>query len=223
MIQCCGLQWGANGRSLTPPLDLQLVPGSLTAMIGRNGSGKSSLLKIMAGLNQPLRGQVKISTPLLGGISYLPQQQELDRQFPIRLAELVSAGFWRTRVSRRERQVRLQQALSDWGLLELEKQSLEVLSGGELQRALLARLSLTAAQVLLLDEPEVALDEHGQQLLWQHIARWKQQGRTIVIVSHNLASLNQKLDMALMISSNGCIFAPIDQFSSNCQTLEEVA
>ncbi|MGY8872200.1 MAG: metal ABC transporter ATP-binding protein [Pseudomonadales bacterium] len=223
MIQCCGLQWGANGRSLTPPLDLQLVPGSLTAMIGRNGSGKSSLLKIMAGVDQPPRGQGKISTPLLGGISYLPQQQELDRQFPIRLAELVSAGFWRTRVGRRERQVRLQQALSDWGLLELEKQSLEVLSGGELQRALLARLSLTDAQVLLLDEPEVALDEHGQQLLWQHIARWKQQGRTIVIVSHNLASLNQKLDMALMISSNGCIFAPIEQFNSNCQTLEEVA
>lgn len=223
MIQCHGLQWGASGHPLTPPLDLQLDTGSLTAVIGSNGSGKSSLLKVIAGLNQPLRGRVDVSTPLLGGVSYLPQQQALDRQFPIRLAELVSAGLWRSRMSRSERQARLQQALLDWGLLELEKQSLQALSGGELQRALLARLSLTDARVLLLDEPEAALDEHGQHLLWQHIERWQQQGRTLVLVSHNLASLSQKLDNALLVSRSGCISAPIHQFIRNRQALEQVA
>ena len=223
MIQCHGLQWGASGQALTPPLDLHLASASLTAVIGSNGSGKSSLLKVIAGLNKPSRGRVEVSAPQLGGVSYLPQQQALDRQFPVRLADLVNAGFWRSRMSRAERQARLQQALSDWGLLELQKHSLQALSGGELQRALLARLSLTDAQVLLLDEPEAALDEHGQQLLWQHIERWQQQGRTLVLVSHNLASLSQRLDNALLVSRNGCIVAPIHQLIGTRESLEWVA
>lgn len=222
MIRCYGLQWGVSGQPLTPPLDLHLAKGSLTAVIGSNGSGKSSLLKGIGGLNQPLRGRVDLSAALLGGVTYLPQQQALDRQFPIRLTELVSAGFWRSRLSRCERQARLQQTLLDWGLLDLEKHSLQALSGGELQRALLARLSLTDAQLLLLDEPEAALDERGQQLLWQHIERWHQQGRTLVIVSHDLAGLSQKVDNALLVSRSGCIYAPIRQFVSG-YALERVA
>ncbi|ARU88498.1 metal ABC transporter ATP-binding protein [Pseudomonas sp. M30-35] len=222
MIQCHGLQWGASGLPLTPPLDLRLPTGSLTAVIGNNGSGKSSLLKVIAGLNRPLRGRVDVSVPILGGVTYLPQQQVLDRQFPMRLADLVSAGFWRSRMSRGERQARLQQTLLDWGLLGLEKHSLQALSGGELQRALLARLSLTDAQVLLLDEPEAALDELGQQLLWQHIERWQNQGRTLVLVSHSLATLSEKLDHALLVLRSGCIYAPISQFIGNRQALEQV-
>lgn len=87
----------------------------------------------------------------------------------------------------------------------------------------MARLSLTDAQVLLLDEPEAALDEQGQQLLWQHIERWQQQGKTLVLVSHNLASLSQKLDNALLVSRSGCIAAPIRQFIGTRHALELVA
>ena len=223
MIVCDGLQWGAGGCALAPPLDLRLEAGSLTAVIGSNGSGKSSLLKVLAGLDRPLAGRVEVGVPLLGGISYLPQQQQVDRQFPIRLAELVSAGFWRSRLGRSERQMRLRQALMDWGLLDLQTQGLHALSGGELQRALLARLSLTDAPVLLLDEPEAALDEVGLRLLWQHIERWQQQGRTLMLVSHDLAGLSQKRCDALMIARNGCTFAPINQFMAGQQRLGLVA
>ena len=99
MIECHGLQWG-SGRPLTPPLDLQLAAGSLTAVIGSNGSGKSSLLKVLAGLGRPLAGRVDMGVSRMGGVAYLPQQQHVDRQFPIRLAELVAAGFWRSRLGR---------------------------------------------------------------------------------------------------------------------------
>ena len=223
MIECHGLQWGASGRALTPPLDLRLAAGSLTAVIGSNGSGKSTLLKVMAGLIWPLAGRIEMGVPLMGGVSYLPQQQLVDRQFPIRLAELVSAGFWRNRLERSERRMRLHQALADWGLLDLQAQGLHALSGGELQRALLARLSLTDAQVLLLDEPEAALDEVGLHLLWQHVERWKQQGRTLVLVSHNLAGLSQKHCDGLLIARSGCTVAPIRQFMADRQRLGQVA
>lgn len=223
MIECHGLQWGAGGRVLTPPLNWALRAGSLTAVIGSNGSGKSSLLKVIAGLDRPLAGRISVGVPLLGGVSYLPQQQHVDRQFPIRLAELVSGGFWRSRLGRAERQARLRQALADWGLLDLQTQGLHALSGGELQRALLARLSLTDAQVVLLDEPEAALDDVGLRLLWQHIERWQRQGRTLVLVSHNLAGLSEKRCDGLLIARSGCIVAPIQQFMTDRQRLGQVA
>ena len=211
MIHCQHLQWGPPGQPLTPPLDLQLPAGSLSGLIGSNGCGKSSLLKVIAGLQQPLRGRVALAAPRLGGVAYLVQQQALDRQFPISLLSLVGAGFWRSPLNRRARHTRLQQVLADWGLSELQQQPLQALSGGELQRALLARLSLTDARVLLLDEPEAALDEQGQALLWQHIQRWQAEGRTQLLVSHDLASLSRRLDHALLLSRSGCVFAPIRQ------------
>lgn len=219
MIECHDLQWGAGGRALTPPLDLQLAPGSLTAVIGANGSGKSSLLKVIAGLDRPLAGRVESAVPRLGGIAYLPQQQEVDRQFPIRLNELVSAGFWRSGLGRRERRQRLHRALADWGLLDVQTQGLHALSGGELQRALLARLSLTEAHVLLLDEPEAALDEIGVRLLWAHITRWQEEGRTLMLVSHNLAGLGEQRCVGLLIARSGCVAAPIRQLLVGQATL----
>ncbi|SFP54463.1 metal ABC transporter ATP-binding protein [Pseudomonas borbori] len=223
MIRCQHLQWGPSGQPLTPPLDLQLPSGSLTGLIGSNGCGKSSLLKVIAGLQQPLRGRLELGVPRLGGVAYLVQQQALDRQFPISLQSLVSAGFWRSPLNRRERQARLCQVLDDWGLYGLQRQSLQALSGGELQRALLARLSLTEARVLLLDEPEAALDDHGQALLWQHIQRWQAEGRTQLLVSHDLASLGRRLDHPLQVSRSGCRFAPIRQLIGQRPPLEQVA
>ena len=223
MIRCTHLQWGASGRPLTPPLDLSAAPGSLTAVIGSNGSGKSSLLKVIAGLDRPLAGSVKVEAPRLGGIGYLPQQQYVDRQFPIRLAELVAGGFWRSVLGRRERQARLRQVLSDWGLLELQEQGLHALSGGELQRALLARLTLTDAQVLLLDEPEAALDEVGFDLLWQHLARWQAEGRTLMLVSHNLAGLAERACDGLLVARSGCVAGPLRQLLVAPHALRQVA
>ena len=92
MIRCLGLQWGPAGRPLTPPLDLHLPAGSLTAITGANGSGKSRLLKVLAGLHKPLAGQLRLAVPSLGGVGYLAQQQSFDRQFPIDLLGLVAAG-----------------------------------------------------------------------------------------------------------------------------------
>lgn len=223
MIHCHNLQWGPAGHPLTPPLNLHLARASLTGVIGANGCGKSSLLKVIAGIQQPLRGDIELAVPRLGGVAYLVQQQALDRQFPIKLHDLVSAGLWRSPLNRQQRQARLQQALADWGLVDLQQHSLQALSGGELQRALLARLSLTDAQVLLLDEPEAALDEQGLALLWQHMQRWQAQGRTQIMVSHSISNISQHLDNALLVSRSGCIFAPIDELMGQRPPLEQVA
>ncbi|WP_347928458.1 ATP-binding cassette domain-containing protein [Pseudomonas helvetica] len=208
MIRCQGLRWGAPGQPLTPALDFDLPGGSLTAIIGANGSGKSSLLKVIAGLQKPLAGKVALDVSPRGGLSFLPQQQHLDRQFPISLQELVSAGFWGNKQTPDVRRQRLDSVLNDWCLNGLEQRPLMALSGGELQRALLARLSLAEAPLLLLDEPHAALDELGQALLWKHIHSWHNEGRTLVVVCHDLAAVRQHIPQALLIKSSGCVLAP---------------
>ncbi|MGF6089767.1 metal ABC transporter ATP-binding protein [Pseudomonas sp. 18173] len=208
MIACHVLRWGAPGQPLTPALDFELPKGSLTAIIGANGSGKSSLLKVIAGLQKPLAGKVSLGVSRRGGVAFLPQQQHLDRQFPISLQALVAAGFWGNRQSAQIRSQRLKAVLEDWGLNGLEDRPLMALSGGELQRALLARLSLTDATLLLLDEPHAALDEPGQALLWKHIHQWHVEGRTLVVVCHDLAAVREHIPHTLLIKSSGCVFGP---------------
>ena len=186
-------------------MDFELAKGSLTAVIGANGSGKSSLLKVIAGLQKPLTGKVILDVPRKGSHSFLPQQQHLDRQFPISLQELVAAGFWGSTQSPEIRRQRLKAVLENWCLSGLEQRPLMALSGGELQRALLARLSLADAPLLLLDEPHAALDELGQALLWKHIHAWHAEGRTQLIVCHDLAAVRQHLPQTLLIKSTGCV------------------
>ena len=185
MITCTALRWGAPGQPLTPAVDFTLETGSLTGVIGPNGCGKSSLLKVIAGLQKPLAGKIRVDVPRRGGVSFLPQQQHLDRQFPISLQELVAAGFWGTRLTPQQRSERLHAVLEDWCLSGLEQRPLMALSGGELQRALLARMSLAEAPVLLLDDPHAALDEDGQALCWKNIHAWHDEGRTVVVVCHD--------------------------------------
>lgn len=199
---------------MTPPLDLHLAAGSLTAIVGQNGCGKSSLLKVIAGLQVPLAGRVRVDSPRQGGVGLLQQQQPFDRQFPISLRELVNTGLWKGSGSSRQRRERLNLALHHWGLYDLQRLPLEALSGGQLQRALLARLDLTDAAVLLFDEPEAALDEASQILFWDRARHWQAEGRTLVVVSHAVGHSRHHFDNALLISPQGCILTPIDQLTN---------
>ena len=221
MIRCEGLQWGPPGRPLTPPLELHLSTGSLTGIIGHNGCGKSSLLKVIAGWQAPLTGRVRVDAPRQGGIGFLVQQQAFDRQFPINLGELVASGLWRQAGSRVQRREQLEQVLNTWQLSGLQQLPLEALSGGQLQRALLARIDLSGARLLLLDEPEAALDEDGQALFWTRAQQWQAEGRTLLVVSHAVSHLSGRLDNALLVSPQGCVLAPITQLAG--KRLERVA
>lgn len=204
VICCRALQWGPVGRPLTAPLDLDIPGASLTAIVGGNGVGKTSLLRVIAGVQQPLAGRLTLNLPPRTAVGFLQQQQAIDRQFPINLAELVQTGFWGRGLSRGVRRELLDAALATWQLDGLADYSLSELSGGQLQRALLARLSLLDAPLLLLDEPDASLDHAGQQLLWQQVHAWQAAGKTLLLVCHDLATVGEHTDRCLSISPQGC-------------------
>jgi zinc/manganese transport system ATP-binding protein len=142
---------------LTGPLQR----GSLTAVVGANGSGKSTLMKGIVGILKPMSGLIRIAPEI--SVAYLPQQSEIDRSFPARVVDLVSLGLWPKRgllgrFSSDDR-AKGREALAAVGLGGFETRPIDTLSGGQMQRALFARVLLQDAKLILLDEPFNAVDE----------------------------------------------------------------
>ncbi|MDD3444645.1 MAG: zinc ABC transporter ATP-binding protein AztA [Zavarzinia sp.] len=165
-------------------------PGSLTAVVGPNGAGKSTLIKTLIGLLKPAEGRVSTGGLGRADIAYLPQQADIDRSFPISVADTVALGHWRrvgilrrlTGVMRHQ----VTEALSAVGLEGFENRAIGSLSVGQFQRVLFARLLLQDASVILLDEPFNAIDAKTTADLLALVDRWHGEKRTVVAVLHDM-------------------------------------
>jgi len=182
----------------------EFPPASLTAVIGPNGAGKSSLLKTLAGIIRPTAGEVICAALARHRLAYLPQQDELDRGFPISVAELVALGDWRNFGSVREPPEGLAasvyEALAAVGLLTVMDRQIAELSVGQFQRALFARLLMQDADVILLDEPFASLDESTTADLQRFLERWQGEGRTVVAVLHDLDRVRRHFPSTLLLA-----------------------
>ncbi|WP_159715567.1 metal ABC transporter ATP-binding protein [Geminicoccus flavidas] len=182
----------------------RFAPGSLTALVGPNGAGKSTLLKAIMGAMRPHSGRLELEGIGRQDIAYLPQIAELDRSFPINVLDLVALGAWR-RVGMFGRLAgshveQAREAIAAVGLAGFERRVIGTLSGGQLQRALFARMLLQDARLLLLDEPFAAVDARTTRDLLALIARWHGEGRTIVAVLHDLELVRAHFPEALLIA-----------------------
>jgi zinc/manganese transport system ATP-binding protein len=182
----------------------EFPPGSLTAVVGPNGAGKSSLLKTVAGIGRPTTGEVICAALARHRLAYLPQQDELDREFPITVAELVALGDWRNFGSVRQPLAGLapsvDEALAAVGLSSLIDRQIAELSVGQFQRALFARLIMQDADVILLDEPFASLDESTTEDLLGFLQRWHAEGRTVVAVLHDLDRVRRHFPSTLLLA-----------------------
>jgi zinc/manganese transport system ATP-binding protein len=182
----------------------EFAPASLTAVVGPNGAGKSSLLKSLAGIVRPTAGEVICAALARHRLAYMPQQDELDREFPITVAELVALGDWRNFGSVREPPRRLaasvSEALAAVGLSRVMDRQIAELSVGQFQRALFARLLLQDADVILLDEPFASLDESTTEDLLQFLRRWQGEGRTVVAVLHDFDRVRRHFPSTLVLA-----------------------
>lgn len=195
---------GWNGVPALSNVSGTFHEGSLTAILGPNGAGKSTLLKTVTGQLVARGGHVTIHEPFRGGISLLPQISDIDRSFPITTYDLVSMGAWRRvgafrRYDKAEKQ-RIGDALATVGLTDKARDLISGLSGGQMQRALFARLIVCDAPVMILDEPFTAVDEGTCDLLLQILLGWHRQGRTVLVVLHDAALVRQCFPQTLLLA-----------------------
>ncbi|PWK75469.1 zinc ABC transporter ATP-binding protein AztA [Aminobacter sp. AP02] len=196
------LTLGYNSHPAVHHLNGSIKTGSLTAVVGANGSGKSTLMKGIVGVLKPMAGACTVASGKR--VAYLPQQSELDRSFPARVVDLVSLGLWPRRglLGRYSREDRLavSEALMAVGLEGFEKRAIDTLSGGQLQRALFARVLVQDADLILLDEPFNAVDAKTVGDLIKLIKRWHGENRTVMVVAHDLELVRAHFPNTLLLA-----------------------
>jgi zinc/manganese transport system ATP-binding protein len=195
-------------------LQLDVAAGELLAVVGPNGAGKSTLLKALAGVLPPMGGRIERSAQAQAGArtAYLPQQADIDRSFPVTVIDTVAMGLWHEigawgRLGRARLQ-RCRDALAEVGLDGFDRRTLDTLSGGQFQRVLFARLMLRDAQLILLDEPFAAVDEPTADHLLELVRVWHAQGRTVVVVLHDLALVRRVFPRTLLLAREAIAAGP---------------
>ncbi|MFM2483032.1 zinc ABC transporter ATP-binding protein AztA [Celerinatantimonas sp. YJH-8] len=204
MLQFSNLTLGYDRHPAVHHLSCKIETGDLLALVGPNGAGKSTLLKGIMGQLRPLGGDIRFDGNRAEDIAYLPQLNQLDRQFPISVEQVVAMGCWRHRGAfgriRQSDRIKVQDAIEQVGLKGYQKRSIASLSGGQMQRVLFARLLVQDAKLILLDEPFNAIDTRTCDDLLTLIRQWNQQGKTIIAVLHDFQQVRHYFPKALLLS-----------------------
>ncbi|MBI1954543.1 MAG: metal ABC transporter ATP-binding protein [Proteobacteria bacterium] len=193
LIQLFGVSVFFGSVTALKNISLSINKGDLIAIVGPNGGGKSTFLKILSGHLLPSKGSIKNSCP---NIAYLPQYPDLDRTFPFLVKDVVAMGGWPLSPSLET----IQKALEEVGLENMIDRPLSSLSGGQWQRVLFARLFLQKAECLLLDEPFSAVDQETQHKLMHLILKWHQEGKTILVALHDFQLVKHYFPKVLLLA-----------------------
>ena len=179
---------------------------TITGIIGPNGAGKSTLLKAILGLIQS-SGEILIdgepTKKVLQKIAYVEQKSHIDFTFPITIRECVALG--RTVKKKplqrltKEDWEKVDTAIEEVGLTDLASRQIGALSGGQFQRVLLARCMVQEAQYIFLDEPFVGIDMLSEKVIMTILRKWKEEGKTILMVNHDLSKVKEYFDQVILV------------------------
>ncbi|HSW86210.1 MAG TPA: ABC transporter ATP-binding protein [Rhabdochlamydiaceae bacterium] len=207
VIEIKNLAFQYEKTPILEEVDLSVFKGEFIGIFGPNGGGKTTLLKIIMGFLKPYRGEVLLfgSPPKSQRkrIGYVPQIARFDKQFPISVLELVLMGcvsktsWWGGVPNLLKTKAR--ETLSLVGLADKEHVPFGTLSGGQAQRALIARAIVNDPELLLLDEPTASIDPDAETLIFQLLTQLKK-SMTILMVTHDLQGIINKAGRLLCVN-----------------------
>ena len=189
-IVCENASLGYDGKPIVTGLSFTVNAGDYLCIVGENGSGKSTLMKTILNLTPPLAGSIHMEGLKPTQIGYLPQQTQVQRDFPASVLEIVLSGFqgqrgWRPFYTKEEKAA-ASANLKKLGLEGFERRCYRELSGGQQQRVLLARALCATQKCLLLDEPISGLDPKATAQMYEIIEQLHREGITIIMISHDV-------------------------------------
>lgn len=201
-----------DGHDTLSNLDFDINKGDFILITGPNGGGKTTLLKLLLKLTRPTSGSVTYLTPegmRTASLStgYLPQKSAVDARFPITAREVVASALLGKK-TKDDKGVIIGEALKTVGLEDMADRPLGELSGGQVQRALFARAIASHPAVLVLDEPMSYLDPHYRDVVTAQLRQLKEDGTTIIVVSHDPEELMPLADIHLSVDRQACRMQP---------------
>ena len=201
VLELSHASFGYADQAVVQGADLTVRAGEVVAVLGPNGSGKSTLVRGLLGLNDRLGGEVRLfgtareSFHDHGRLGYVPQRHTLSASVRATVEEIVAVGrlshqrwWWPVRRAAHDQEV-IARALEVVGLSDRADADVSTLSGGQQRRVLIARALASEPDVLLMDEPTAGVDAANQQVLSTVLARLRERGTTMVIVTHELTAL----------------------------------
>jgi zinc transport system ATP-binding protein len=207
-----GVGFAPSGREILRDVSLQLHSSQILTVIGPNGAGKTTLIKIAMGLVPPHTGTVTRASGLR--IGYMPQRLQVEATMPMQVARFLRLGPATT-------PARLRDVLREVGASHVLDSRLSTLSGGELQRVLLARALLREPQLLVLDEPTQGVDLKGQAELYRLITHIRDQHQcSVLMVSHDLHLVMSSTDDVICLNQHVCCHGHPEQVSNDPAYLE---
>ncbi len=193
-VENLSFSYGNDQNFVLNDISFKLKKGETLGILGPNGGGKSTLMKLMAGIIVPSSGTLKYNIEINNDLSFLPQSSDLNTTFPMTVIDFLKL----TPNTTREKYV---EALTMTGIEHKKKYLLQNLSGGELQRVLIARSILEKPKLLLLDEPTKGLDGQGIDLLLCVLKNLKEKtGTAIVLIDHNINEVVKFCDKILCLN-----------------------
>ncbi|MDR2086452.1 MAG: ABC transporter ATP-binding protein [Dysgonamonadaceae bacterium] len=181
---------GYNGHNVLKDINLHIYEQDFLGVIGPNGGGKTTLLKVILRLLRPVSGNIRYAGKNLeNNIGYMPQINWIDQKFPIRVCEVIDSGLIsEKKLTKKQKQEKVDEMLITMGLEELRNKPVGELSGGQLQRVLLSRAIISEPQLLILDEPNSYVDKRFEAHFYERLREINKQ-TAIVLVSHDIGTI----------------------------------
>ncbi len=212
-----------SSRPVLWDVDAEVPAGRLAAVVGPNGAGKSTLLKAVVGLQVVDTGRITVegfpAAAALERIAYVPQRDEVDWDFPITVEEVVEMGRYRStgwirRLKPRDREI-VRDSIDRVGMTPFRKRQIGELSGGQRQRVFIARALSQQAPLMLLDEPFAGVDARTESALLDLLAGFRDEGRTVIVVHHDIATVRARFDWALLLNVRTVACGPVPESLSD--------
>lgn len=217
LVNITNLSFGYDNVEIIKNLNFKIEEGDYLCIIGENGVGKSTLIKVLLGLKKPYGGKIELGDGLKQHeTGYLPQQTLVQKDFPATVREIVLSGcqgsLGKGFFYREEHKKLAEENMKKMNIMDLADKSYRELSGGQQQRVLFARCLCATKKLIVLDEPSASLDQETTKEMYSIIRKLNHEGTAIVMISHDIETAVSEAKHILLLNDHENFYGTVSEY-----------